>query len=89
MAHVSDKPADKAAADKSVDKLDAKSGETRSEGAKPAEAKSEAAVRIADKHRSRDTTPGAAVPTPAVPAPIEHEPGVADAAQTRVADAGH
>ncbi|WP_153134883.1 ribonuclease III [Paraburkholderia agricolaris] len=101
-AHVSDRPADKAAVDKSVDKpadkpadkLDAKSAEARSEGAKPAEAKPadakpEAAVRIADKHRSRDTTPGAAVPTPAVPAPIEHEPGVADAAQTRVADAGH
>ncbi|CAE6698447.1 Ribonuclease 3 [Paraburkholderia domus] len=54
-----------------------------------AEAKPEAAVRSADKHRSRETTPGAAVPTPGVPAPVEHEPGVADAVQTRVADAGH
>ncbi|MFM0210611.1 ribonuclease III [Paraburkholderia sediminicola] len=57
---------------------------------KAAEAKPEAsAVRSADKHRSRETTPSAAVPTPGVPAPVEHEPGVADAVQTRVADAGH
>jgi ribonuclease-3 len=97
--------ADKAATDKSAEKLDAKSAEVRSDGAKPADAtpadakpaeakpadaKPEAStVRIADKHRSRETTPGAAVPTPGVPAPVEHEPGVADAVQIRVADAGH
>jgi ribonuclease III len=92
--------ADKAAVDKTAEKLDTKSAEARSEGAKPADtkpaeakpvdAKPEApAVRIADKHRSRDTTPGAAVPTTGVQAPIEDEPGVADAVQTRVADAGH
>ncbi|CAE6829083.1 ribonuclease III [Paraburkholderia haematera] len=98
--HASDKSADKAATDKPAEKLDARSAEVRSEGSKsaeakpaeskPADTKSEAAtVRIADKHRSRETTPGAAVPTPGVPAPIEHEPGVADAVQSRVADAGH
>ncbi|CAB3808486.1 ribonuclease III [Paraburkholderia caffeinilytica] len=96
-----DKPAaDKQAADKPADKLDAKSAEiTKPADAKPsdakpsdakaAEAKPEATVRSADKHRSRETTPGAAVPAPGVPAPIEHEPGVGDAVQTRVADAGH
>ncbi|RKE34882.1 ribonuclease-3 [Paraburkholderia sp. BL23I1N1] len=98
--HASEKSADKAATDKPAEKPDAKSAEVRSEGSKPAEAKpadakptdakpEAAAVRIADKHRSREATPGAAVPTPGVPAPIEHEPGVADTVQTRVADAGH
>ncbi|KAA1003961.1 ribonuclease III [Paraburkholderia panacisoli] len=72
-AHPSDKPADKPAADK------------------PAEARTEAApLRTADRQRSREANPGAAgVVTPGVPAPTEHEPGVADAVQTRVADAGH
>ncbi|MFM0428832.1 ribonuclease III [Paraburkholderia aspalathi] len=93
-AERADRSADKAAADKPADKPDAKSAEIRSEAGKPAdakaaEAKPEAVSRSADKHRSRETTPGAAVPTPGVPAPIEHEPGVADAVQTRVADAGH
>ncbi|RKF47540.1 ribonuclease III [Paraburkholderia fungorum] len=69
---------------------DAKPAEAKPTEAKPVDAKPEAAaVRIADKHRSRDTTPGAAVPTTGVQAPIEDEPGVADAVQTRVADAGH
>ncbi|MFL9983811.1 ribonuclease III [Paraburkholderia sediminicola] len=99
-AERADRSADKAATDKPADKLDAKSAEIRSEAAKPADAKAAeakpaeakpetAAVRSADKHRSREATPGVAVPTPGVPAPIEHEPGVADAVQTRVADAGH
>ncbi|CAE6689987.1 ribonuclease III [Paraburkholderia nemoris] len=103
-AERADRSADKAAADKPADKPDAKSAEIRSEAAKPADAKAaeakpadakaaetkpEAVVRSADKHRSREATPGAAVPTPGVSAPIEHEPGVADAVQTRVADAGH
>ncbi|WP_341314735.1 ribonuclease III [Paraburkholderia sp. IMGN_8] len=85
VAHASEKSADKAAADKPAEKLDAKPAD-----AKPADAKPESAtVRSADKHRSRETTPGAAVPTPSAPAPTDHEPGVADAVQTRVADAGH
>lgn len=104
-AHASDRSADKPVTDKPADKLDAKSAEIRSETAKPADAKSleakpvdakaaeakpdATAARSADKHRSRETTPGAAVPTPGVAAPVEHEPGVADAVQTRVADAGH
>ncbi|MFM0041587.1 ribonuclease III [Paraburkholderia sediminicola] len=94
-SHANDKSADKAATDKPAEKLDAKSAEIRSEGARPtdvmaSEAKPDAAaVRGADKHRSREAVPGAAVPTPGVPAPIEDEPGVVDAVQTRVADAGH
>ena len=72
-AHASDKSADKAVADK------------------PAEGRTDAAsVRNVDRQRSREATPGAAaVATPGAPAPTEHEPGVADAVQTRVADAGH
>jgi ribonuclease-3 len=68
-----DKSADKAATDK------------------PAEAKPEAApLRSAERQRAREAAPGAAVAaTPAVPAATEHEPGVVDAVQTRVADAGH
>ncbi|HZZ05056.1 putative dsRNA-binding protein, partial [Paraburkholderia sp.] len=94
-SHSSDRSADKAVTDKPAEKLDAKSAEVRSEGAKPADAKpadakpEAAAVRSADKHRSREVVPGAAVPTPGVPAPIEDEPGVVGAVQTRVADAGH
>ncbi len=59
------------------------------------EAKSEikaeaASLRGADKPRGREATAsGATVSTPGAPAPTEHEPGVADAVQTRVADAGH
>ncbi|HEX3638680.1 MAG TPA: putative dsRNA-binding protein, partial [Paraburkholderia sp.] len=98
--HASDRAGDKATADRPAEKADAKSADGKSEGtksmdtraaeAKPAEAKPEAAaIRSTDKHRSREATPGAAVPTPGVPAPVEHEPGVADAVQTRVADAGH
>jgi ribonuclease-3 len=69
---------------------DPKSADANPTDAKPAETKPEAAApRGTDKHRSREATPGAAVPTPGVPVPVEHEPGVADAVQTRVADAGH
>ncbi|MGF6772537.1 ribonuclease-3 [Paraburkholderia sp. GAS199] len=74
-AHVADKQTEKAA-----DKPEAKSAETRPDGA---------AVRGVEKHRSRETASGAAAPTPGVPAQPELEPGVADAVQTRVADAGH
>ncbi|MFM0296117.1 MULTISPECIES: ribonuclease III [Paraburkholderia] len=82
---------------------DAKLAEAKTEAKpaepKPAEAKPDAkpeakpdaaAVRSVDKHRGREVTPGPAVPAPsAAAAPTEHEPGVADAVQTRVADAGH
>jgi ribonuclease-3 len=76
---------EKSAADKPTAHASDKSAD------KPAEAKTEAApLRTADRQRSREATPGAAgVVTPGVPAPTEHEPGVADAVQTRVADAGH
>jgi ribonuclease-3 len=77
-----DKPADKPAADKIPDlKADAPSH-----------------ARSADRQRSREAAPGtaassvtaAAVPvTSTAPVPAEHELGVADAVQTRVADAGH
>jgi ribonuclease-3 len=89
-AHASDKSADKAAAEKAAEKLDASSADARPTDAKSAEAKLEAApVRGVDKHRSREATAGTAVPAPSAAAPTEHEPGVADAVQTRVADAGH
>jgi ribonuclease-3 len=81
--HASDKSADKPVADKPVaDKATAD---------KPAEGKAEAAhARNVDRQRSREALPGAAaVSTPGASAPTEHEPGVADAVQTRVADAGH
>jgi ribonuclease-3 len=75
-----DKPAEKPATDKAPD------------------LKAEAPARGADRQRSREAVPNAAAtgvtaaPVPVasvVPAPAEHEPGVADAVQTRVADAGH
>ncbi|APA86837.2 ribonuclease III [Paraburkholderia sprentiae WSM5005] len=55
-------------------------------------------ARGADRQRGREAVPGTAAssvpaaPVPVVsaaPAPAEHEPGVAGAVQTRVADAGH
>jgi ribonuclease-3 len=60
--------------------------EARPAEAKPAEA---APVRSVDKHRGREVAPLPAVSAPSAPASTEHEPGVADAVQTRVADAGH
>jgi ribonuclease-3 len=67
------------------DKADSKSTDS-----KPAEARPEnATTRHTDKHRSREAASGASVPAAGVPAPVEHEPGVADTVQTRVADAGH
>jgi ribonuclease-3 len=93
--HAGDKSADKAAAEKAAEKLDTKAADAKPAEAKSAEAKPEAkpeaaAVRSVDKHRSREATAGPAVPVPsAAAAPTEHDPGVADAVQTRVADAGH
>uniref|UniRef100_E1T562 Ribonuclease 3 n=1 Tax=Burkholderia sp. (strain CCGE1003) TaxID=640512 RepID=E1T562_BURSG len=56
----------------------------------------EPAARATDKpHRAREAAANASSAAPAAPAatsavaPTEHEPGVADAVQTRVADAGH
>ncbi|MBW0449375.1 ribonuclease III [bacterium M00.F.Ca.ET.228.01.1.1] len=56
----------------------------------------EPAARATDKpHRAREAAANASPAAPAAPAatsavaPTEHEPGVADAVQTRVADAGH
>ena len=94
-AHAGDKSADKVTAEKAAEKLDTKAADAKPAEAKPAESKPEAkpetaAVRSVDKHRSREATPGPAVPVPsAAAAPTEHEPGVADAVPTRVADAGH
>ncbi len=93
-AHAGDKSTDKAAAEKASEKLDTKAADAKLAEAKPdakPEAKPDAAaVRSVDKHRGREVTPGPAVPAPsAAAAPTEHEPGVADAVQTRVADAGH
>jgi ribonuclease-3 len=77
-----DKPAEKPAADKTPDlKADA-----------PLH------TRSAERQRSREAAPGTAASSvtaapvavvSAAPAPAEHEPGVADAVQTPVADAGH
>ncbi|NPT36546.1 ribonuclease III [Paraburkholderia xenovorans] len=87
-AAAADKPAEKSAEKPDTKPADAKTTETRAAEAKAAEAKAAetkpeaAAARGVDKLRNREATPGAAAPT-------EHEPGVADAVQTRVADAGH
>ncbi|WP_429296318.1 ribonuclease III [Paraburkholderia atlantica] len=77
-----DKSAEKPAADKTPDlKADAPSH-----------------ARSAERQRNREAAPGTASSSvsaapasvvSAAPAPAEHEPGVAGAVQTRVADAGH
>ncbi|MET3246291.1 ribonuclease-3 [Burkholderia sp. OAS925] len=77
---------------------EAKPAEARPTDPKPAEP----AARTTDKpHRTRDAAASAAAsaatnaaassasPATNAAAPTEHEPGVADAVQTRVADAGH
>ncbi|OAJ58497.1 ribonuclease III [Paraburkholderia ginsengiterrae] len=79
IAHTGDRSADKAATDKPAERSDAK----------PADPRPETAVRGADKHRNREASAAPAVSAPSAAAPTEHEPGVADAVQTRVADAGH
>jgi ribonuclease-3 len=90
--HASEKPADKPGAEKpATDKLVT----DRSPDLK-AEAPSHA--RGTDRQRSREAAPGTAAPgmsaatvpaASAAPATAEHEPGVAGAVHTRVADAGH
>lgn len=57
---------------------------------KPIDTKAESAVRGVDKpSRSREPASDAVSPATNTAAPTENEPGVADAVQTRVADAGH
>ncbi|MCC8394969.1 ribonuclease III [Paraburkholderia sp. MMS20-SJTR3] len=77
-------------ADKSAEKPADKAHDSKSEAA--------SAPRGTDRQRSREATSdaaatgvtAAAAPVAAVaPAPAEHDPSVADAVQTRVADAGH
>jgi len=91
-AHVEYSGQDKAEKGDKADKADKASAHA---GDKSVEAKAEiktetATLRGADKPRGREATiSGATVSTPGAPAPTEHEPGVADAVQTRVADAGH
>jgi ribonuclease-3 len=73
---VADKPADRPAEKAAGDKASAD---------RPAADKADTPSRSTDKpavSRTREPAPGA-------PAPAELEPGVADAVQTRVADAGH
>ncbi|WP_345814358.1 ribonuclease III [Paraburkholderia sp. PREW-6R] len=91
-AHTGDKPADKATADKvGADRSAAeKPAAEKPIEAKSAEPKPEAtAARSIEKHRNRESPAAAAAAPGATPAATEHESGVADAVQTRVADAGH
>ncbi|CAB3685796.1 Ribonuclease 3 [Paraburkholderia graminis C4D1M] len=82
---------------------EAKMAEARPAEVRPTDPKpAEPAARTTDKpHRTRDAAASAAAsaaanaaassasPATNAAAPTEHEPGVADAVQTRVADAGH
>jgi ribonuclease III len=98
-AHVEYSGQDKADKVEKADRAGMSTGERSTEKAitdKPADAKAEtkaepAAQRSADKPRGREaaTSSGAVVSPAVAPASTEHEPGVADAVQTRVADAGH
>lgn len=89
VAHAGDKSADKPS-EKGAEKSDTKSVDGKPVDPKSAEAKADSApARNVDKLRNREATPGAASPASGATAPTEHEPGVADAVQTRVADAGH
>ncbi|NIF53546.1 ribonuclease III [Burkholderia sp. Ax-1724] len=92
-AHMSDRTGEKAA-DKPADKAEPPADKTVANHT--SDTRSEAApARGPDRQRNREAAPGATtaqaqVPAAAVaPAPAEHEPGVAGAVQTRVADAGH
>lgn len=105
VAQSGEKSAERSAGDKPADKLDAKSAEAKpaesktadpktasasSADPKPTEPKAESAVRNVDKPpRTREPASDAVSPATNTAAPTENEPGVADAVQTRVADAGH
>jgi len=91
-AHVSDRTGEKAA-DKPVDKVTEHSADKPSAN-HTSDTRSEATpARGPDRQRNREAAPGATaaqVPAASIaPASAEHEPGVAGAVQTRVADAGH
>jgi ribonuclease-3 len=92
-AHVEYSGQDKAERADKAEKSDKPSAHANEKAAdKPADGKADtASARHADRQRGREAAPGsAAVSAPgAQAAPTEHEPGVADAVQTRVADAGH
>jgi ribonuclease-3 len=92
-AHVEYSGQDKAERAEKGEKSDKASTHSNEKVAdKPADGKTDtASARHTDRQRGREATPGtAAVSAPgAQAAPTEHEPGVADAVQTRVADAGH
>jgi ribonuclease-3 len=80
---VESKPADPKAAN-------ASSADLKPAEPKPTDTKAESAVRGVDKPpRSREPASDAVSPATNTAAPTENEPGVADAVQTRVADAGH
>lgn len=66
------------------------SGQDRTERADKADKadRAERADKAPAQTQAHAATPGAAV-TPSAPASTEHEPGIADAVHTRVADAGH
>lgn len=97
-----DKPADKLDAKSAEAKpAESKTADPKTAGAssadpkpadpRPTESKAEsAAVRNVDKPlRTREPASDAVSPATNTAAPTENEPGVADAVQTRVADAGH
>jgi len=97
-----DKPADKLDAKSAEARpAESKTADPKTAGAssadlkpvdpKPTEPKAEsAAVRNVDKPpRTREPASDAVSPATNIAAPTENEPGVADAVQTRVADAGH
>ncbi|WP_025600435.1 ribonuclease III [Burkholderia sp. WSM2230] len=85
--------ADKAEKSERADKADKtdKAADQKVIEAKTADPRTaEPAARVTDKpHRTREAPASAASPATSAAAPTEHEPGVADAVQTRVADAGH
>jgi ribonuclease-3 len=87
-----DKPEKSEKADKATAPTSDKFADKAAPADQPLDGKTEAAsARSADRQRTREAIPGAAAASaPGAPAtPTEHEPGVADAVQTRVADAGH
>ncbi|MDP9648232.1 ribonuclease-3 [Paraburkholderia caledonica] len=82
------KTADPKAADPKA--ANASSADLKPVDPKPTDPKAESAVRNVDKPpRTREPASDAVSPATNTAAPTENEPGVADAVQTRVADAGH
>ncbi|MET3672218.1 ribonuclease-3 [Paraburkholderia caledonica] len=82
------KPAESKTADPKT--ASASSADLKPVDPKPTDPKAESAVRNVDKPpRGREPASDAVSPVTNTAAPTENEPGVADAVQTRVADAGH